>query len=60
MREDFEEYWILSTLFQGDDLLGEDESVDKTRMGGFSNVVPLSKNDSGQWVARRDIILNPI
>ena len=60
MREDFDEYWILSTLFEGDDLLGEDTHTDQNRMGGFSNIVPLNKDESGDWVARRDIILNPM
>jgi protocatechuate 3,4-dioxygenase beta subunit len=47
-----EEYWIDSVLFEGDPLLQEDD-----RKG--SGVVPLSRDERGRWIGRRDIVLRP-
>ncbi|MDF1694804.1 MAG: hypothetical protein P1U56_03195 [Saprospiraceae bacterium] len=57
--DDFDEYWISSTWFEGDEIITEDMMKNRTRIGGFSNVVPLQKDENGNWIAHRDIIINP-
>jgi len=59
LREDFEEYWINSTWFEGDELITPEMIANLNRTGGFSNIVELSRNNENVWVGKRDIILNP-
>lgn len=55
--EAFEEYWIASTLFEGDTLIGEKVLVENKGKGSFSAVVKLTQNEQGIWEGRRDILL---
>lgn len=57
MREDFEEYWVNSTWFKGDQIITDELTKNLNRKGGFSNVIELKKNEENVWVGKRDIIL---
>lgn len=59
MREDFDEYWLDATWFKGDRLITAELTEKLTRIGGFSNVIELKKNEEGIWFGKREIILNP-
>lgn len=51
------EYWLNAAWFS-DDPRVTDELVNKLeRRGGFSNVMEVSRDDSGVWHGRRDIVL---
>lgn len=54
---EMEEYWIASTLFEGDSLIKEETLVGNEGKGFFSTIVRLEKNTDGVWVGRRDIRL---
>ena len=59
MGENFNEYWINSTWFANDKII-TDEMVSKLdRTGGFSNIIELTKDDKGNWIGQRNIIINP-
>ncbi len=51
------EYWINSTWFEGDTLITDELISRLDRMGGFSNIIPLSKDSNGVWQGERNIIL---
>lgn len=59
MGEQFDEYWLDATWFKGDSLITDALLRNLSRTGGFSNIIALTKNESGIWVGNRDIILNP-
>jgi protocatechuate 3,4-dioxygenase beta subunit len=54
---DLPEYWIASTLFEGDSLISEGTIDENKGKGGFSAIVRLEKNAQGVGIGRRDIQL---
>ncbi len=55
--DEIEEYWIESTLFEGDPLISETSIAEEADKGLFSAIVRLEKNEEGVWEGRRNIIL---
>lgn len=55
-EQDKNEYYIDEYLFDDDPLLTAEER-DKQEKRGGSGIVKLTKNQSGIWVGRRDIVL---
>lgn len=53
---DKNEYYIDDFEFEGDPLLTAPERA-RRRKGGGSGIVRLTRNSSGTWIARRDIVL---
>lgn len=53
----WEEYWIASLLFEGDDRVMEQNLDEVEREGGFSNIVNLEFNNKGYREGERNIIL---
>jgi protocatechuate 3,4-dioxygenase beta subunit len=53
------EYWIASTLFQGDPLITSEVKNSDPRSGGLPYIIELTKDANGVWMGNRDIILNP-
>lgn len=53
MKED----WIDSILFEGDELISEQERRTAGKKGGFQPILNLKKDANGIWQARRDIQL---
>ncbi len=58
--DDFEEYWIESTLFEGDSLITKQAPDSDPEKGRFSHIIPLEKNTAGAWLGKRDILLEVI
>ena len=56
--EDFDEYWISSTLFEGDTLISYEIRADTENDAGFSNIIKLIKGDNGSYTGQRDVILH--
>lgn len=53
----FDEYWISSTLFEGDELIS-DEMIRKDReLGKFGHIIDLHKTQAGDLTGRRNIRL---
>lgn len=55
--DDFKEYWIESTVFEGDPLITKQTPDSDPEKGRFSHIIPLEKNAAGAWVGKRDILL---
>lgn len=55
-EQDKKEYYIDEYLFDDDPLLTAEER-DKQEKRGGSGIIKLTKNQSGIWVGRRDIVL---
>jgi protocatechuate 3,4-dioxygenase beta subunit len=51
------EYWLNAAWFSDDSRVTEENLAGLQRMGGFSNVMNVSRDSSGVWRGRRDIIL---
>ncbi|HEY3429370.1 MAG TPA: intradiol ring-cleavage dioxygenase [Cyclobacteriaceae bacterium] len=49
-------YWIDEFLFDDDPLLSENEKSHQEKRGG-NGIITLKKNEKGEWVGKRDIIL---
>jgi protocatechuate 3,4-dioxygenase beta subunit len=49
-------YWIDEYVFDDDPLLSKEELTHQQKRGG-SGVIHLTKNDKGEWIGKRDIIL---
>ncbi len=58
--EDFDEYWISSTLFEGDSLITDELKSKLDRVAGPNNIIKLTKDENGVWFGSRDIILQEI
>ncbi len=59
MGEQFDEYYINSTLFRGDLYLNEKDDHGKSINEKYSNVIALTKDTDGKWYGVRDIIIDP-
>ncbi len=57
LRDDFEEYWIHSSIFKGDPMITEEMLEDQQAKGKFSYILDLQENDEGILVGKRDIVL---
>jgi protocatechuate 3,4-dioxygenase beta subunit len=51
------EYWLNAAWFSDDPRVTPDNRAALQRTGGFSNVMDVSRDASGVWRGRRDIIL---
>jgi protocatechuate 3,4-dioxygenase, beta subunit len=49
-------YWIDEYMFDDDPLLTKEEA-NKPKNHGGSGIIHLTKNDKGEWIGKRDIIL---
>ena len=54
LQPDKSEYWIESTLFEGDTLIPESKKVKSEHLGEFKFIIPLQKVGT-TWLATRDI-----
>jgi len=52
-----EEYWLNAAWFADDPRVTDDLVAKLRRQGGFTNVMDVSRDASGVWHGRRDIIL---
>ena len=57
--ENFDEYWINATWFEGDRIITKEMTDKLTRTRGFSNIIELTKNEKGILIGTRAIIINP-
>lgn len=55
--DDFEEYWINATWFEGDSLITEELSSKLDRVAGPTNIIKLTKDANGVWRGARDLVL---
>jgi hypothetical protein len=51
------EYWLNAAWFSDDPRVTPETLAPLQRTGGFSNVMEVSRDASGVWHGRRDIIL---